>query len=527
MSDIERLYKILDSQISKRSVNLDFNLNIGIGQSNRILPLNEINSVVSQSEVFDQERDDSEKYIFLGSISQVISNVLINITGNDSYETVTTIANVTELNSVNEIIDEKDGWFFYSKEDCKNTEFRPYKSDLLLLSENIKDNWTLDITYPYTGVSDTVYFNANNNPSYPVYIKDGIAINSVQNVTIGGQLMTQIETPINHKLVEGDLIRIYGGTIYDGEHEVYKLGDEQNTRLNNVFVINVNFTLPTIQNTYARFKRIVNNTPSEYILRHFKKITNPNDIDFYYASFSKTYFSDDVICYNTNSEIDLSKYQDYLGRPITEVYLSIVKNKTGPNDLFLGDLKAGLNVAVQNANYDIRQINDCGSNGVIDLGIVNSSDNVFLGDIIDYNSGDITERVLCEINHRFNTDNRNQNNYCEGYFYSPHKKIQVKYYSNYLEYSATDMPTTNIPYYALQSNLRYRWRDILTKGYKDETNRGVDYPFLNGINYISNNFFLPLKRQDPELNYVHGKNPIFIGIPCNISALETVFQNVC
>jgi hypothetical protein len=205
----------------------------------------------------------------------------------------------------------------------------------------------------------------------------------------------------------------------------------------------------------------------------------------------------------------------------------MVKNKTGPNDIFWGDLKAGLNVAVQNVNYDIRQINDCGSNNVIDLGIVNSSDDVFLGDIIDYNSEDITERVICDVNHRFNTDNRNQNDYCEGYFYSPHKKIVIKYYSNYLEYSSTDIPTTNIPYYALESNLRYRWRDILTKGYIDELNRGVDYPFLNGINYITNNFFLSLKRQNPELNYDHGKNPIFIGIPCNIGGLETESQNVC
>jgi hypothetical protein len=339
--------------------------------------------------------------------------------------------------------------------------------------------------------------------------------------------MTQIETPINHKLVIGDFVKIYGGTIYDGIHEVYKLGDDQNGRLNNVFVINVNFTIPTIQNTYASFKRVVNNTPSEYILRHFKKITKPNDIDFYYASFSKTYFNDDVISYNTNLEIDLSQYTDYLNRPITEVYLTMVKNKTGPNDIFWGDLKAGLNVAVQNVNYDIRQINDCGSNNVIDLGIVNSSDDVFLGDIIDYNSEDITERVICDVNHRFNTDNRNQNDYCEGYFYSPHKKIVIKYYSNYLEYSSTDIPTTNIPYYALESNLRYRWRDILTKGYIDELNRGVDYPFLNGINYITNNFFLSLKRQNPELNYDHGKNPIFIGIPCNIGGLETESQNVC
>lgn len=527
MSDVERLYKILDSQISKKSVNRDFDINIGLDQKNKLLPLNNINSVISQSEVFEGERNDSEKYIFLGSIRQIMSNVLINITGDRSYNSAVQIANVLDLDSPKQIINEVNGWFYYINNDtCNGIEFKPTKDELLILRAGIKDNWTLDITYPYTGNSNTLFFNSNNDISYPVYLKDGIAINSVQNILVGGQRMTLFESPIKHGLVVGEEVLITGGTIYDGKHVIIKLGNDQNDKLENMFVINISFNNPTIQNTFASFKRIVNNTPSTYILRYFKKITKPNDIDFYYTSFSKTYFDDDVISFNTNSYIDLSEYRDYLGRPITEVYLSIVKNKTGSNNGFWGDLKSGLNTLVQNSNYDIRQINDC-SNTVIDLGVVNSNDDIFLGDIIDYNSQDISERILCEVNHRFNSDNRNQNNYCEGYFYSPHKKIQIQYYSNYLEYSDPNIPTVNIPYYALFSDGRYRWRDILSKGYFDELGRGVDYPYLNDINYVSSNVFLSLKRQDPELNYSHGNNPIFIGIPCNINGIETNIQDVC
>jgi hypothetical protein len=526
MENTERLYKILDSQISKKSVNKDFDVNIGIDQKNRPLPLNNVNSVINQSEVFDSERVDSEKYSFLGSIRQVMSNVLINITGERSYQSVTQISNSLNLNSPKEIINETDGWFSYRNSTCNSTEFKPNKSDLLMINNGLKDNWTLDITYPYSGTSNTLYFNTNDDQLFPVYLVDGIAIHSVQNVVMGGQNMTLFELPIKHGLFDGDEILITGNTIYDGIHTIFKVGDDENGRLDNTFIINIYFPIPTIQNTFGSIKRIVNNIPSQYILRHFKKITKPNDVDFYYASFSKTYFNDDVISFNTNSEINLLNYRDYLNRPITEVYLSVVKNKTGVGYGFWGDLKSGLQTNVPKVNYDIRQINEC-TGTTIDLGLVNSFDDTFLGDIVDYNEGDLTERVLVEVNHRFNSINRYENGYCEGYFYSPHKKMVISYYSTQIEFSDNENPTVNIPDYAIDSEGRKMWRDILTKGYVDEFGRGVDYPFLNGINYVTNNTFLSLKRQDPELNYNHGNNPIFIGVPCSINGIPVNIQNVC
>jgi hypothetical protein len=528
MADIERLYKILDSQISKKSVNQDFDINISLGNSNRLLPLNDVIKIVDQSVVFEEERDLSEKYRFLGSIRQNISNVLINITGIDTYESVINIVNNPTLDylSPKEVIDETNGWFFYSTDDCTKKELSPYKKDLLLIKDGIKDNWVVKLTYPYSGSSDTIYFNAGNNPLRPVYIKDGIAITKVENILVGGKGMTVFETPIKHGLKIGDQIIISGNTIYDGKHVIYSLGDDNGDNLENNFIIDVFNNVPTITNTFASFKRIVDNVPSKYILRYFKSITDENDIDYYLASFSKTYYSDEVICYNTNVDIDLSLYKDYLGRPITETYLSLIKNKTGNNYGVWDNIKSGIQTSVPKVNYDIRQINESTST-VLDMGVVKSSDTVFLGDIMDYNEGDISERVLVDINHRFNSINRDLNNYYEGYFYSPHKKMIIKYYSNQIEYSDIDLPTINVPDYALTVNGRKMWRDILTKGYIDEIGRGVDYPFLNGFNYISNNFQLSVKRQDPELNYEHGNDPIIIGIPCNITENINTSQDVC
>lgn len=525
MGEVERLYKLLDSQVSKKSVNKDFDVNIGLSYSNRLLPLNEVVKVVDQSAVFEDERNYSEKYRFLGSIRQNMSNVLINVTGPNSYETVVNLVNnpTLEFNSTKELIDETYGWFFYKSDDCIKNEFIPLKKDLLMVRDGVSDNWKVKLTYPFSGTSNTIFFNSGNNPLRPVYLKDGVAITKVQNGLVGGKGMTIFETPIKHGLKVGDEVFITGNTIYDGTHTVFGLGDANSDNLENKFIVDIFDNVPTILNTFASFKRVVNNVPSKYILRYFKSLTNDNEIDFYPTAFSKTYYDDEVISFNTTIDIDLSNYNDYLDRPITEVYLTLIKNKTGVNYGFWNELKAGLQTSLPKINYDIKQINESGTT-VLDLGIVTANDNIFLGDIIDYNDSDITERVLLDINHRFNSINRDQNNNFEGYYYSPHKKIVVRYYSSQVEYSDPNIPTVNIPYYALYSpNLpnqtsstggQYRWRDILTKGYFDETGRGVNYPFLNGTTYVYNNHFLPLKRQNPFAEYDHGTTLIY-GTTCD------------
>ena len=528
MSNVDRIHKILNSKTSQVAVNEDFNLNINLENNNRPIPLNDVVKTISQSEIFDNERTDSNKYMFLGSIRQIISNVLFNIKGPDSLETVQGIVNNSDditIRSVRQIINEVDGWFSYKNTTCTTIELSPKKQDLLMINNGVNDNWTLKITYPYTGDSNNLAFYSNADNFYPVYLKDGIAINSVRDIIVGGKDMTLIESPIKHGLVIGDRVKIEGNATYDGEYRVVKLGDENGDNLKNQFVID--FTVPTqnITNSYIRFKRIVNNRVSKYMVRIFKTLIDSNNIDFYYTSFSKTLYNDDVITYNTKLEVDLSNYTDYLGRPLTEVYLTTVKNKTGASNAFWADLIAGIQTSVVGTSYDIRQINAL--NLVNDLGLVLSSDNEFFGDIVDYNEEDLSERTLEMVNHTFNTLNRVANNYFEGYYYSPHKKITLAYYSNQIEYNDNDFRTINIPTYAINLNGRTQWKDILSKGYFDELGRGVDYPFLNNINYVYSNMFLSVKRQDPDRNYSIGNNPPYIGLPCNINGIEKDPQDVC
>jgi|694.fasta_scaffold00011_126 hypothetical protein len=524
----ERLYKILDSQISKKSVNKDFNINIGLSNTNKPLPLNQIDSVVDQSQVFEDERNVSNLYRFLGSIRPLISNVLFDITGPDSLQTINSIISLSDeqFSQVNQLLIEQNGWFGYFVQNgnnlCEFVDLYPKKKDLLIVKDGVKDNWSLKITYPYTGLSNTVYFNANNDPLRPIYLSDGIAISSVYQTKVGDVDMTGFKIPISHGLNVGDEVKITGGTLYDGIHTVILLGDN----VNNEFIINTFITGSTsgITFTNASMKRVVNNVESKYYARYFSAITQTNEIDFYPTAFSTTIFGDEVIGFNTNNNIDISLYRDYLDRPITEVYLTMVKTKTSSN--YWGNLKVGLETKVDLVNYDIKQINDQ-PYPLPDLGIISSTNNVFFGDIIDYNDENISEIILEGARHRFNSNNRNTNSYYEGYYYKPHYKIVTQYYSSQVEYSDPNIPTINIPDYALFSNGRYRWRDILTKGYFDETNRGVNYPFLNGVTYIHENYFLSLKRQDPTLSYDHGTSSIN-GATCSSTQQFTINDNdVC
>ena len=303
----ERLYKLLDSQISKKSVNQDFDVNIGLDNTNRPIPLNEINSEVNQTQVFDDERNASNCYRFLGSIRQLISNALFNITGPDSENTIQQIINLpdSQYSSLTQLLIEQNGWFGYFTESgtslCTFIDLYPKKTDLLMVKDGISDNWELKLTYPYTGVSNTLYFNANEDPSYPIYLKDGIAISSVFQTKVGGVDMTGFRTPINHGLKIGDQVRITGGTFYDGVFIVSQVGDQNGDNDGNNFILNVFKTGTTtgITFTNASFKRIVNNVESKYYARYFSAMTRSGEIDFYPASFSKTIYDDEVIAYNT------------------------------------------------------------------------------------------------------------------------------------------------------------------------------------------------------------------------------------
>jgi hypothetical protein len=150
---------------------------------------------------------------------------------------------------------------------------------------------------------------------------------------------------------------------------------------------------------------------------------------------------------------------------------------------------------------------------------------VFFGDLVEYNNTTLLETVLADVQHRFNTLNRQQTNTIqeyistttdsgqvaqqrtlnlgprqEGYYYKAHHQIKIRNFSNYIETANSQID--EVPSYAtLKDDGTYAWRDLLSIGFNDGETETLDYPFLNGSHYRYQNYCFSLKRQDPYAQF--------------------------
>jgi hypothetical protein len=87
----------------------------------------------------------------------------------------------------------------------------------------------------------------------------------------------------------------------------------------------------------STIKRVVKGKESNYYVRRFKSVTfsGYTDYDLYPAAYGTTYYYDNVAAFNFKTDIDVKDIKDNLGRPISELYLSIVKNDndSDPNSI--------------------------------------------------------------------------------------------------------------------------------------------------------------------------------------------------
>ena len=157
----------------------------------------------------------------------------------------------------------------------------------------------------------------------------------------------------------------------------------------------------------------------------------------YPSSFGVNYFNDNIAAYNFIKDININNLTDNLGRPLSELYLTIVKNDNdadpdsinsdyweakqqaaGLSTDFWTDITAGYSTENNiNINYNVRAVKDIDyeNNGAtwftanadpLGVGNIDESNNVFMGDIVEYNENELWERTLEDIYHRINTTYR-------------------------------------------------------------------------------------------------------------------------
>lgn len=525
----KRVKKIKQNQLSKNQTDSDGSVNVQLENTSKELTKDDINYVLNVGDRFDKERQNATHYRLMGTINPLVSNPLFNISGPDSWSSFfkskfrdesvppNGTENLTFKQSIDKNLIEENGWFGYedpefdSPTTCSLIHMKPYKKDFdFNPKQGEDDNWSLTVTYPY-----------RNEGGYVV--NGGIKILGSRNVEVGGVGMVAFSVPVWHNLRNRDTVKITGllPSSLNGTYTVRRRGLDNGDFKQYYFCVEMDTSI-SISTANARFKRVSSGFESDYYYRIFKKVpTEYNSIikndnyELFSPSFTKNIYNDLVTQFSFNDDIDVGGITDNLGRPISELYLTILKNKKGE----FTPIKSGIETPFVDGVVNdtdtpvISRIHNGGSSPIQSHSYVEYDptidDDEFYGDIVEYNKSDVEEVILSSIAHRFNTKNRENNptvgsgsgEYTlgprhEGYYYFPHYQITIRRFSTYIEQG--DDSVAGIPSYAQDlGDGRYLWRDLLDIGFNDARETNLDYPFLNGSHYIYQNYCFELKRQDP------------------------------
>jgi len=356
-------------------------------------------------------------------------------------------------------------------------------------------------------------------------------------------------TSEQHNVIVGDFIdlRQSGDTFnqYNGIHKVNRVLTEfiytcsVPAHLLSSSISSPSHLVPDITNilptTFAYQYRVLDGAPSEYYARKFKVLAAGDntsiiyDMDYYLQQLylSNTIWknvvppqynscdtvkqsgSDDdrIVSYVFNNDIDISPYVDNWGRPLTELYLGVIKRKNPTaqfNSLitnFQGSLiYSGITVFYKELNlptytdptvkaglnyFSVTDFNDAGF----------SIGGEYYGDLCEFSIATVDETTLDPFQFRIGKIIGGID--VEGYVYEPFKRIQLRYFSTDVE--DLDNNQAEFPFYSLPYHTSYRWKDINPYGYKEIVQTGVrsvDNPFVNGAHYDFADTFFYLRRQN-------------------------------
>lgn len=215
-----------------------------------------------------------------------------------------------------------------------------------------------------------------------------------------------------------------------------------------------------------RVRQVKNGGVCEYYFRRFKKITNPITNGKLNSSinrmgFSKTIYGDGVAQILFNDDVMLGGLRDNLGRSLSEIFLTIVRNNKGYKEWYdskncggeditfshcFGKITSGIPIEDENVyDYNIHKMHNLDASIILLNGVnkinndegfsitdpfkhlfienegkyrvpktleddINFGNDYFLGDIVEFSSILLDETVLENVHHRFNTVQREMYN---------------------------------------------------------------------------------------------------------------------
>lgn len=398
-------------------------------------------------------------------------------------------------------------------------------------------NWTYYISYPYSN-DDTKQLSYNlNNSSFNWVASQGIPF-SIINRTQNGANVISFQCIAPHGLTVGEYVELSFFYNQVNLFQVYSLGSGELDSGEYIFnIYNYGYTGTTFANgVTGLFKRVINpdnitETKSKYYIRRHKILTDVDETIITKNGFEKNVFGEEKkfeyssitpnqvsrISQKTSSnsynitaakDLNLLNVLDNQKRPVSELYLTIINkgysgyfnqpnngiglkqgwefNLTSPVSPWWDLLNNESDTNIPTSAYTL-------TNGVTKTFYYNQDlkkDDVIDGDFCEWNDYDQLERVVSpyyqKINYNqnvFQTTSLYDTN-SPGFYYKSHHSMTIRVFSDYVE-TANVGEVDNVPSYSYYSasDQQFRWRDLYSYGFKDNLNRGVDYPFLNSAQY--------------------------------------------
>lgn len=551
--------RIIPSNLRYKSApSVDQEISFSLNESSKQLIEYDKNITVSLAQVYDDERQASQKFRPTFQINYLYNNPY---TGTTQY------------------IPFRDYLYYFKAEETFNTGIwygypQFYEFDFLRpkvndghFNYNSKSaytyNWDYYLTYPFENDYTKRLRAYVGNTLFVWTAQDGIPF-EITNININGNTLISFNCLCPHGLNIAESIVITDPNFqgYNGNKifEVFSFGNGITGSENTVFnIYDVGYTGTTFANgTRGTFKRIIfpdisGETTSKYYIRKNKVILTTEDLILTRTGFQDNPFRSEKAIFlsaitptnktviakksntysytlTTKNDLLIDGLSDNQKRPISEIFLSFVfKGYSGyfnkpylnniglkegwqfnieeTNNPYWGNLQIVSNSDIDTSSYTLTDIS--GNTRSFFYNNSLNKEDIINGDFCEWNDYEQTERVISPYYQKikYNPDNFNIESTPsinqDGFYYKPHNSLQLRVYSNFLETGSAD-DVDNVPYYSYYSKAdqEFRWRDLYEYGFIDEQNRGVNYPFLNGSHYPFAEFIFRLIPEGSTINNI-------------------------
>ena len=523
---------IPSSQEYKAAPSVDQDITISLEQQSQQMVEYDRSQSISLAQVFDDERQRSEIFRPTFKVNYLYGNTYTGTTEYVPFKNTLYYVDA-EQSYVSGIW---KGFPQYYEFDF----YRPNISDQHI-TYKAKSAYTYNWTYYISYAQNNDYLQqmsySLNNSSYDWIASEGIPF-SITNGTQNGSNVIRFQCIAPHGLTVGEYVELPFFYNQLNLFQVYSLGNNNVDGAEYVFnIYNFGYTGTTFANgVTGTFKRVINpdnllETRSKYYVRQHKILTNLDDCVMTKNGFEKNVLNEEKKfeyssitpnqvsrisqktssnSYNVtvNYDLNLSGVLDNQKRPVSELFLTIInKGYTGyfnqPNNGI--GLKQGWefnltrpisswwDLTNPNSNTSIPTSSYTLTSGITKTFYYNQNlnkDDMIDGDFCEWNDYAQIERVISPYYQKLNY---NQNVFqttetyttnSPGFYYKPHTSMTIRVFSDYIE-NADVGKVDNVPFYSFYSasDEQFRWRDIYSYGFKDNLDRGVDYPFINSAQY--------------------------------------------